>query len=80
MLVLRGLIHLSGVTLYAHYSGCDPLTTTKYPLKPVMILTQYVLTNLTSIPGLTGLFVASIYAAVLRLFSNNCSIVEKYYY
>ncbi|KAF2366266.1 Sodium/solute symporter [Trinorchestia longiramus] len=70
MLLLRFLINLAGVVIFAFYADCDPLTeggTVKNNLRVVVI---YVLQDLTNIPGLAGLFVASIYAAVLSSVST----------
>ncbi|KAA0189113.1 hypothetical protein HAZT_HAZT000119, partial [Hyalella azteca] len=67
MLLLRFLINLAGVVIFAFYADCDPLTMGGVVKSNLRIVVVYVLQDLTSIPGLAGLFVASIYAAVLRL-------------
>ena len=66
MLLLRVLINLAGVVIFAFYSECDPLTFGGGKMPNILIVIIYVLRELTQIPGLAGLFVASVYAAVLR--------------
>ena len=66
LVVLRGLIQFSGLVIFANFAECDPLTANGNKLPDIMIVVTYVTQILTRIPGLAGLFVASIYAAVLR--------------
>ncbi|MCL4149420.1 UNVERIFIED_CONTAM: hypothetical protein GTU68_067184 [Idotea baltica] len=67
MFLLKGLVNLSGIVMFANFKDCDPLTKDGGPPhNNVLIVVSYVLMHLTKIPGLAGLFVASIYAAVLR--------------
>lgn len=63
---LRFLINLSGLVMYAHFKDCDPLGNAD----PTVVLIIYVMKELTKIPGLTGLFVAAVYAAVLSSVST----------
>lgn len=65
MLFLRALIHLAGLAIYAHFYQCDPLARPGAG-EPAYVVILYVLTVLTRVPGLAGIFVAAIYAAVLR--------------
>ncbi|XP_050721481.1 sodium-coupled monocarboxylate transporter 1-like [Eriocheir sinensis] len=67
LFILRGLINLSGLVMYAHYKDCDPLGIYK---DPTTIPVLYVIQELTKIPGLAGLFVAAVYAAVLSSVST----------
>ena len=69
MILLRLLINLAGVVIFAFYVDCDPLTEGGGVKSNLSVVVAYVLTDLISIPGLAGLFVASIYAAVLRCLS-----------
>lgn len=48
--------------MYAYFKDCDPMG----KADPSIVLIFYVMRELTKIPGLTGLFVAAVYAAVLR--------------
>lgn len=66
MVFLRALIHISGLVIFAYFKDCDPLTAKGVTPDPSTVVVIYVLQILTKIPGLTGLFVAAVYAAVLR--------------
>ncbi|ROT80798.1 hypothetical protein C7M84_000465 [Penaeus vannamei] len=66
MLFLRALIHLAGLAIYAHFHQCDPLARPGAG-EPAYVVILYVLTVLTRVPGLAGIFVAAIYAAVLTV-------------
>ncbi|XP_042240640.1 sodium-coupled monocarboxylate transporter 2-like [Homarus americanus] len=70
MVFLRGLINLSGLVIYAYFKDCDPLTENDPHKDPAYVLIPYVKMVLTKIPGLSGLFVAAIYAAVLSSVST----------
>lgn len=70
MVFLRALIHLSGLVMYAHFKDCDPITAPHGSPDPSSVVVTYVLVVLTKIPGLSGLFVAAIYAAVLSSVST----------
>nr|XP_053629216.1 sodium-coupled monocarboxylate transporter 1-like isoform X2 [Cherax quadricarinatus] len=70
MVFLRALIHLSGLVMYAHFKDCDPITASGTISDPSIVVIAYVLRVLTEIPGLSGLFVAAIYAAVLSSVST----------
>lgn len=69
MVLLRGLIHLSGLAIYAHFYKCDPMAKPGAE-EPAYVVILYVLTVLTRVPGLAGIFVAAIYAAVLSSVST----------
>ena len=56
------LLIFTGISVFAHSADCDILK--GFP--EIFTLLNYVKNELTKIPGITGLFVASIYAAVLR--------------
>ncbi|KAG0727179.1 Sodium-coupled monocarboxylate transporter 1 [Chionoecetes opilio] len=68
LVILRFLINLSGLVMYAKYKDCDPIG--GKGLDPSAVPVFYVLQELTKIPGLTGLFVAAVYAAVLSSVST----------
>ncbi|KAL7648440.1 UNVERIFIED_CONTAM: hypothetical protein RMT77_000346 [Armadillidium vulgare] len=72
ILLLRGFINFSGLVIFANYATCDPLTKnpTSRQRSNIEVVVIYVLEHLTGIPGLAGLFVASIYAAVLSSVST----------
>ncbi|XP_045601787.1 sodium-coupled monocarboxylate transporter 1 [Procambarus clarkii] len=70
MVLLRALIHLSGLVMFVYFKDCDPLTAPGSHRDPSIVVVTYVLKVLTQIPGLTGLFVAAIYAAVLSSVST----------
>lgn len=63
---LRFLINLAGLVMYAYFKDCDPMG----KADPSIVLIFYVMRELTKIPGLTGLFVAAVYAAVLSSVST----------
>lgn len=67
MVLMRALINLSGLVMFARYADCDPMTNPARPMiDPSEVVIKYVISELPKIPGLAGLFVAAIYAAVLR--------------
>ena len=66
LVILRGLIQFSGLVIFANYADCDPVTYGGRKGLSFTAVVAYVTQKLTQIPGLAGLFVASIYAAVLR--------------
>lgn len=67
MVFMKGLINLSGLVMFSQYVGCDPMTNPARPMSdPSEVAIYYVIVELPKIPGLAGLFVAAIYAAVLR--------------
>lgn len=76
MVLLRGLIHLSGLAIYAHFYKCDPMAKPGAE-EPAYVVILYVLTVLTRVPGLAGIFVAAIYAAVLRYLEMLFSSVPR---
>ncbi|KAL7643095.1 UNVERIFIED_CONTAM: hypothetical protein RMT77_006385 [Armadillidium vulgare] len=68
------LIFFCGLVIYATYAGCDPMTLGKIKKKDE-IITYYVMDKLSLIPGLPGLFVATIIGAALSTLSsfiNSC--------
>ncbi|KAK3857907.1 hypothetical protein Pcinc_035870 [Petrolisthes cinctipes] len=71
MVLMRALINLSGLVMFANYVGCDPITHPTRPMTdPSQVAIFYVNTELPKIPGLAGLFVAAVYAAVLSSVST----------
>ena len=56
-----------GLIAYAYYYDCDPLLNGRIK-KYDQILPLLVIDLLRNIPGLSGLFIASIYAACLRYY------------
>ncbi|KAG0713738.1 Sodium-coupled monocarboxylate transporter 1 [Chionoecetes opilio] len=63
------LFFFSGMVAYAVYSTCDPLTSGKIE-KADQILPFLVTDKLGHIPGVSGLFMAAVYGAVLSTFSS----------
>ncbi|CAL4063754.1 unnamed protein product, partial [Meganyctiphanes norvegica] len=70
MVFIKSLINISGLVIFAKYVECDPLTGPGSTGDPTFVVLIYILQNLSKIPGLTGLFSASIYAAVLSSIST----------
>ncbi|XP_064100409.1 sodium-coupled monocarboxylate transporter 2-like [Macrobrachium nipponense] len=71
MVFLRAIINLAGLVMYAYFQDCDPLTDPNNVLNdPSIVVINYVLEVLTKIPGMSGAFVAAIYAAVLSSVST----------
>ena len=67
VILLKSLVNLSGIVIYAAYAGCDPLTKSDpKPKSALPILIFFMGDHFSAFPGLSGLFIASIYAAVLR--------------
>ncbi|KAK7066255.1 hypothetical protein SK128_003763, partial [Halocaridina rubra] len=68
---LKGITNIAGLVIYAIFKDCDPLTSPFMTIKdPSSVVVVYVLKVLTRIPGMTGVFVAAIYAAVLSSVST----------
>lgn len=67
--LLWGLFYFSGLVAYATYSECDPLTSGKIE-KADQVIPYMVTDKLGHITGLSGLFVASVYGAVLSTLSS----------
>ncbi|XP_050704574.1 sodium-coupled monocarboxylate transporter 2-like isoform X3 [Eriocheir sinensis] len=63
------MFFFSGLVAYATYSTCDPLTSGKIT-KADQIIPFLVIDKLSHIPGISGLFVAAVYSAVLSGLSN----------
>ncbi|KAK8388214.1 hypothetical protein O3P69_020240 [Scylla paramamosain] len=79
---LWSLFFFSGLVAYAVYSTCDPLTSEKIS-KPDQIIPFLVTNKLGHIPGMAGLFVASVYGGVLSTLSSTgnsaaCMIWEDF--
>lgn len=58
-----------GLIMYAKYSTCDPISSGLVE-KPDQIVPYYVMDVASSIPGLSGLFVAGIFCAALSTMSS----------
>ncbi|XP_045134904.1 sodium-coupled monocarboxylate transporter 1-like isoform X2 [Portunus trituberculatus] len=63
------LFFFSGLVAYAVYNTCDPYTSEKIS-KPDQIIPFLVTDKLGHIPGMAGLFVASVYGGVLSTLSS----------
>ncbi|MPC77656.1 Sodium-coupled monocarboxylate transporter 1 [Portunus trituberculatus] len=57
---------MMGVAIFAVYANCDPIATEAIQ-KADQIVPFYVMDRLSSLYGVAGLFMASLYAAGLRL-------------
>ncbi|XP_050704575.1 sodium-coupled monocarboxylate transporter 1-like isoform X4 [Eriocheir sinensis] len=76
------MFFFSGLVAYATYSTCDPLTSGKIT-KADQIIPFLVIDKLSHIPGISGLFVAAVYSAVLSTLSSSgnsaaCTIWEDF--
>lgn len=60
-----GLIICTGVVVFAVYANCDPLLLGTIK-KVDQIVPYFFVTELSTVPGMTGLFTSCILAAVLR--------------
>lgn len=60
-----GLVILTGISIFAAYSECDPVTSGQIS-KTDQIVPYFVIQELAFIPGMMGLFVAVLFSAVLR--------------
>lgn len=63
--LLVGILVFSGLVVYAIYSHCDPVSSGQIE-KPDQILPYLVMDKLRHLPGVPGIFVATIYGGVLR--------------
>jgi sodium-coupled monocarboxylate transporter 8/12 len=54
-----------GLTIYARYADCDPLSNHKIT-KRDEIVSYYIMDIAGNIPGLSGLFMAAIVSAAIR--------------
>ena len=63
--ILWGLFYFSGLVAYAAYKDCDPYTSGRIE-KADQLIPFLVADKLSSIPGMSGLFVASVYGGLLR--------------
>lgn len=62
-----------GLAIYANFAGCDPLThpdPTKRIENPNQLVGYFVLNNLNSMPGVAGVFLASIFCGSLSSVSS----------
>jgi len=55
----------TGAAMYAYYADCDPLGSNRIE-KPDQLLPFMVLEIFQDLPGMAGLFVASIFSGTLR--------------
>ncbi|XP_072026113.1 sodium-coupled monocarboxylate transporter 1-like [Amphiura filiformis] len=69
VMVIFLLVCIAGVTMYAYYEGCDPLTLGLVQ-KPDQMLVYYIMDLFRNTPGIPGLFVASIFSATLSTVSS----------
>ncbi|ESP00210.1 hypothetical protein LOTGIDRAFT_141180 [Lottia gigantea] len=69
MFIIITLCSLTGLTLYAQYSQCDPLTI-KDISNPNQLLPYFVLDILGHLQGLPGLFVSSLFSGALSSVSS----------
>lgn len=71
MFLIVSLCCLVGLIIYATYFGCDPLTN-PYDriMNPNQLVGYYVLNNLNVLPGITGLFLGSIFCGSLSSVSS----------
>lgn len=65
MFVIYFLIFTGGLIAYASYAGCDPMALGIIKRKEE-IMTHFISDKLTFIPGLPGIFVATIIGGTLR--------------
>lgn len=65
-LLTFGLVVLTGISIFAAYSECDPVSSGQIS-KSDHIVPYFVSQDLGQIPGMMGLFVAVVFSAVLRL-------------
>lgn len=73
-----GLVVLTGISIFAAYAKCDPISTGQIQ-KQDQIVPFFVNSELRNIPGLMGLFVAVVFSAVLRyVYSENdtCRVIS----
>ncbi|XP_037787388.1 sodium-coupled monocarboxylate transporter 1-like [Penaeus monodon] len=67
--LIVSLTMIAGLVMFATYEGCDPLAAGLITKKD-QILPFYVMDRLSSIPGLSGLFVACIFSGSLSTISS----------
>ncbi|XP_047528530.1 putative sodium-dependent multivitamin transporter isoform X2 [Vanessa atalanta] len=70
--VLSIITCISGLSIYAVYKDCDPLTS-KNIGSIDQLMPYYVVDAMKSVPGLAGLFVAGIFSASLSTISAACN-------
>ncbi|XP_064071446.1 putative sodium-dependent multivitamin transporter [Vanessa tameamea] len=70
--VLSIITCISGLSIYAVYKDCDPLTS-KHIGSIDQLMPYYVVDAMQSVPGLAGLFVAGIFSASLSTISAACN-------
>lgn len=69
--ILMSLCCFGGLTLYANFAGCDPLTNpdaSKRIQNPNQLIPFFVLNNLDELPGIAGLVLGSIFCGILNWF------------
>jgi len=69
LIVILVLAGMTGLTIYATYQHCDPLTTGQIN-KPDQLFPFIVMDILSYIPGIPGLFVAGVYSSSLSTISS----------
>jgi hypothetical protein len=66
-----------GLTIYARYAGCDPLTSQKIS-KNDEIVAYFIMEIAENIPCLSGLFMAAIVSAAIRWTFKHFSFLDRY--
>ncbi|GAB0095389.1 sodium-coupled monocarboxylate transporter 1 [Sergentomyia squamirostris] len=69
----------NGLIVYGKYADCDPVTDGRVK-KPDQIFAYYVLDVASSVPGLSGLFVAGIFSAALSSMSSCMNTLAGTFY
>ncbi|KAL1117556.1 hypothetical protein AAG570_003871 [Ranatra chinensis] len=69
IVILVSMCCFTGLILYAHFHGCDPILTKKIG-KADQLLPYYVMAVGESIPGLPGMFVSGVFSAALSTMST----------
>uniref|UniRef100_A0A1B6JU79 Sodium/solute symporter n=2 Tax=Homalodisca liturata TaxID=320908 RepID=A0A1B6JU79_9HEMI len=72
--VIKGLVTLVGLLMYANYHDCDPIAT-KAVQQSGQLLPYYVMEVAQQYPGLTGLFISGVLSAALSTMSAGLNTV-----
>ncbi|XP_068217119.1 sodium-coupled monocarboxylate transporter 1-like [Palaemon carinicauda] len=68
-------LYFTGLAVFAVYADCDPMATGDI-VKPDQLLPYYVDDKLSYLPGISGLFVAALFAAALSTYSSQINAVS----